>query len=190
MIKDGVDETAVEGAKDIPYAIPKSRVDWHLAPAGVPTFWWRSVGHSHTAFVVETLIDELAHAAGKDPLEFRRGLLDKHPRVKRVLEFAADKAGWGKPPPAGQGRGIAVHESFGSYVAHVAEVSVSERGQVRVHRVVCAIDCGPVVNPDYDPGSDGGRHGVRPHGGAVRRDHVREGPREAAELPRLSDCCA
>ena len=148
LIKDGVDETAVEGAKDIPYAIPNIRVDWHQAPGGVPTLWWRSVGHSHTAFVVETLIDELAHAAGKDPLEFRRGLLGKHPRVKRVLEFVADKAGWGQPPPPGQGRGLAVHESFGSYVAHVAEVSVSDAGQVRVHRVVAAIDCGPVVNPD------------------------------------------
>jgi isoquinoline 1-oxidoreductase beta subunit len=148
LIKDGVDETAVEGAKDIPYAIPNIRVDWHQAPGGVPTLWWRSVGHSHTAFVVETLIDELAHAAGKDPVEFRRGLLGKHPRVKRVLEFVADKAGWGQPPPPGQGRGIAVHESFGSYVAHVAEVSVSDAGQVRVHRMVAAIDCGPVVNPD------------------------------------------
>jgi len=148
MIKDGLDDLAVEGAKDIPYAIPNVRVDWHPAPNGVPTFQWRSVGHSHTAFVVETLIDELAHAAGKDPFEFRRGLLDKHPRARRVLEFVAEKAGWGKPPPQGQGRGIAVHESFGSYAAHVAEVSVSDAGQVRVHRIVCAIDCGPVVNPD------------------------------------------
>jgi isoquinoline 1-oxidoreductase beta subunit len=148
LIKDGIDETAVEGAKDIPYAIPNLRVEWHQAPGGVPTLWWRSVGHSHSAFVVETLIDELAHAAGKDPLEFRRGLLGKHARVKRVLEFVADKAGWGKPPPAGQGRGIAVHESFGSYVAHVADVSVSDAGEVGVHRVVAAIDCGPVVNPD------------------------------------------
>lgn len=148
MIKDGLDELAVEGAKDIPYAIPNVRVDWHPAPNGVPTFQWRSVGHSHTAFVVETLIDELAHAAGKDPFEFRRGLLDKHPRPKRVLELVADKAGWGKPPPQGQGRGIAVHESFGSYAAHVAEVSVSDAGQLRVHRIVAAIDCGPVVNPD------------------------------------------
>jgi isoquinoline 1-oxidoreductase beta subunit len=148
LIKDGIDETAIEGAKDIPYAIPNVRVDWHEAPGGVPTLWWRSVGHSHTAFVVETLIDELAHAAGKDPLEFRRGLLGEQPRVKRVLEFVADKAGWGQPTPQGQGRGIAVHESFGSYVAHVAEVSVSDAGQVRVHRVVAAIDCGPVVNPD------------------------------------------
>ncbi len=148
MIKDGLDDLAVEGARDIPYAIPNVRVDWHPAPNGVPTFQWRSVGHSHTAFVVETLIDELAHAAGKDPFEFRRGLLDKHPRARRVLEFVAEKAGWGKPPPQGQGRGIAVHESFGSYAAHVAEVSVSDAGQVRVHRIVCAIDCGPVVNPD------------------------------------------
>jgi isoquinoline 1-oxidoreductase beta subunit len=148
LIRDGIDETAVEGAKEIPYAIPNIRVDWHQAPGGVPTLWWRSVGHSHTAFVIETLIDELAHAAGKDPLEFRRSLLDKRPRVKRVLEFVAHKAGWGKPPPAGQGRGIAVHESFGSYVAHVAEVSVSDAGVLRVHRVVAAIDCGPVVNPD------------------------------------------
>jgi len=148
MIKDGLDELAVEGAKDIPYAIPNIRMDWHPAPNGVPTFQWRSVGHSHTAFVVETLIDELAHAAGKDPFEFRRGLLDNHPRARRVLEFVADKAGWGRPLPDGHGRGIALHESFGSYVAHVAEVSVSEAGQVRVHRVVAAIDCGPVVNPD------------------------------------------
>jgi isoquinoline 1-oxidoreductase subunit beta len=148
LIKDGIDETAVEGAKDIPYAIPNIRVDWHQAPGGVPTLWWRSVGHSHSAFVVETLIDELAHAAGKDPFEFRRGLLGEQPRVKRVLEFVADKAGWGQSTPPGRGRGIAVHESFGSYVAHVAEVSVSDAGQVRVHRVVAAIDCGPVVNPD------------------------------------------
>ncbi len=148
LIKNGIDETAVEGANDIPYAIPNIRVDWHQAPGGVPTLWWRSVGHSHTAFVVETLIDELAHAAGKDPLEFRRGLLGRQPRVKRVLEFVADKAGWGRLLPPGQGQGIAVHESFGSYVAHVAEVSVSDVGQVRVHRVVAAIDCGPVVNPD------------------------------------------
>jgi isoquinoline 1-oxidoreductase beta subunit len=148
IIKDGVDDTAVEGAKDIPYDIPNLLVDWQQAPGGVPCLWWRSVGHSHTAFVVETFIDELAHAAGKDPFEFRRALLDKHPRHKRVLEFVAEKAGWGKAVPAGRGRGIALHESFGSYVAHVAEASVSRDGKVNVHRVVCAIDCGPIVNPD------------------------------------------
>src|SRR5437867_3645802 len=147
VVKEGVDETAVEGAKDIPYEIPNLLVDWHKAPAGVPVLWWRSVGHSHTAFVVETFIDELAHAAGKDPFEFRRELLTKHPRHKRVLEFVAEKAGWGKPLPLGRGRGIALHESFESYVAHVAEVSVKD-GKVRVHRIVAAIDCGPVVNPD------------------------------------------
>jgi isoquinoline 1-oxidoreductase beta subunit len=148
VIKDGVDETSVEGAADLPYAVPNLLVDWQKAPGGVPTLWWRSVGHSHNAFVVETFLDELAHAAGKDPYEYRRALLGQHPRHKRTLELAADKAGWGKPPPEGRGRGIALHESFGSFVAQVAEVSVSGEGKVRVHRVVCAIDCGPTVNPD------------------------------------------
>jgi isoquinoline 1-oxidoreductase beta subunit len=148
LIKDGVDESAVEGAKDNPYDIPNLLVDWQQAPGGVPTLWWRSVGHSHTAFVVETFLDELAHAAGKDPYEYRRGLLGKAPRHKRVLEFIAEKAGWDKPPPEGRGRGIALHESFGSYVAHVVEASISKEGKLRVHRVVAAIDCGPVVNPD------------------------------------------
>jgi isoquinoline 1-oxidoreductase beta subunit len=109
--------------------------------------WWRSVGHSHTAFVVESFIDEVAHAAGKDPYRFRYDLLTKHPRHRGVLELAAKKAGWGSGLPKGRGRGIAVHASFGSYAAQVAEVSV-EDGRVRVHRVVCAIDCGQVVNPD------------------------------------------
>jgi isoquinoline 1-oxidoreductase beta subunit len=148
LVKDGLDETAVEGAKDIPYEVPNVLVDWRQAPRGVPTLWWRSVGHSHTAFVVETFIDELAHAAGKDPYEFRRGMLAKKPRHQRVLELVAEKAGWDKPPPEGRGRGIAVHESFGSFLAHVVEVSISPEGKLRVHRVVGAIDCGPVVNPD------------------------------------------
>jgi isoquinoline 1-oxidoreductase beta subunit len=148
IIKDGVDETAVEGAADLPYEIPNLLVEWHKAPGGVPTLWWRSVGHSHSAFAVETFLDELARAAGKDPYEYRRGLLEDHPRHRRVLELATGKAGWGKPLAEGHGRGLAVHESFGSFVAQVAEVSVSREGAVRVHRVVCAIDCGPVVNPD------------------------------------------
>jgi isoquinoline 1-oxidoreductase beta subunit len=148
IIKDGVDDTAVEGARDIPYEIPNLLVDWQQAPGGVPTLWWRSVGHSHTAFVVETFLDELAHAAGKDPYEYRRARLGKHPRHKRVLELAAEKAGWGKPLPTGRGRGIALHESFGTFVAQVAEVSLTKEGAIKVHRVVCAIDCGPVVNPD------------------------------------------
>jgi len=148
MVKDGVDEVAVEGANDVPYDLPNLFVDYQQAPGGVPTLWWRSVGHSHSAFAVESFIDELAHAAGKDPFEYRRSLLSKQPRHKRVLELAADKAGWGKPLSEGRARGIAVHDSFGSYVAHVAEVSVSRQGELKVHRVVCAIDCGPVVNPD------------------------------------------
>ncbi|MBW8879141.1 MAG: xanthine dehydrogenase family protein molybdopterin-binding subunit [Acidobacteria bacterium] len=148
MIKDGIDPTAVEGASDSQYvtAIPHHRVELHTVDPGIPVLWWRSVGSSHTAFAVESFVDELAHAAKRDPLEFRRALLAKAPRMRAVLELAAEKAGWGSAPPAGRGRGLAVHESFGSIVAHVAEVSV-DGGHVRVHRVVCAIDCGVCVNP-------------------------------------------
>ncbi|HEY6008488.1 MAG TPA: xanthine dehydrogenase family protein molybdopterin-binding subunit [Geobacteraceae bacterium] len=148
MIKDGIDDTSVEGASDIPYAIPNLRVDLHTPKLGVPVIWWRSVGHSHTAFVVECFLDEVALAAGKDPLELRRALLADKPRHLGVLEMAAQKAGWGTTLPAGRGRGIAVHESFGSFIAQVAEVSVGDDGRIRVHRVACAIDCGRTVNPD------------------------------------------
>jgi isoquinoline 1-oxidoreductase subunit beta len=151
MIKDGVDPTCVEGAADSPYvtAIANHRVDLaavDIGVAGVPVLWWRSVGHSHTAFAVESFVDELAHAAGRDPLEMRRAMLAGAPRVRAVLDLAAAKAGWGSPLPAGRARGIAVHESFGSIVSHVAEVSVEE-GRIRVHRVVTAVDCGICVNP-------------------------------------------
>ncbi|MDQ6801785.1 MAG: xanthine dehydrogenase family protein molybdopterin-binding subunit [Acidobacteriota bacterium] len=148
IVKNGVDETAVEGASDLPYDVPNVQVEWKQAPSGVPTLWWRSVGHSHTAFVIESFIDELAHAAGKDPYEYRRSLLGKNTRHLGVLNLVAEKAGWGKPLPQGRYRGIALHDSFGSYIAQVAEVSVSKKGEVKVHRVVCAIDCGPTVNPD------------------------------------------
>jgi isoquinoline 1-oxidoreductase beta subunit len=146
--KADVDPASVEGAKEIPYEIPNILVDLHSPKIGVPVQWWRSVGHSHTAFVVESFIDEVAHEAGKDPYAFRRKLLVKHPRHDGVLKLAAEKSGWGRPLSKGRGRGIAVHESFGSFVAQVAEVSVSAAGEVRVHRVVCAIDCGKIVNPD------------------------------------------
>jgi isoquinoline 1-oxidoreductase beta subunit len=149
MIKDGIDATAVEGASDSPYVtgLPNYRVELHTTDPGVPVLWWRSVGNSHTAFAVESFVDELAYAAQRDPLAFRKALLAKSPRVRAVLELAAEKAGWGTtPPPPGHARGLAVHESFGSIVAHVAEVSV-DGGQIRVHRVVCAIDCGICVNP-------------------------------------------
>ena len=146
--KKDVDPASVEGAKEIPYEIPNILVDLHSPKIDVPVQWWRSVGHSHTAFVVESFIDEVAHEAGKDPYEFRRKLLARHPRHSGVLKLAAEKAGWGRPLPKGRGRGIAVHESFGSFVAQVAEASVSAEGDVRVHRVVCAVDCGRIVNPD------------------------------------------
>ena len=148
LMKEGIDQTSVEGAADTPYAIPNILVDLHSPKIGVPVQWWRSVGHSHTAFVVETFIDELAHAAGKDPYEFRVALLKKHPRNVGVLKLAAEKAGWGKPLPAGHAGGIAVHESFGSFISQVAEVSVKPDGKVTVHKVVCTIDCGKIVNPD------------------------------------------
>lgn len=148
LVKDGLDETSVEGAKDIPYDVPNILVDLHTPKYPITVQWWRSVGHSHTAFVVETFIDDVAHAAGKDPYEFRRSLLSKDPRRKALLELVAQKAGWGSALPAGHGRGIAVHHSFGSYVAQVAEVSVNREGEVRVHKVMCAVDCGRIVNPD------------------------------------------
>lgn len=149
LVKDGVDGTSVEGAANSPYlqSIPEYRVDLHSPEIPIPVLWWRSVGHSHTAFVVESFIDELAHAARKDPVAFRRELLPEGSRHRRVLDRAAEAFGWGKPLPAGHAAGIAVHESFESFVAQAAEVSV-EQGRIRVHRIVCAIDCGPVVNPD------------------------------------------
>lgn len=149
MIKDGVDATSVEGVADAAYmhAIPNHHISLHTPKSTIPVLWWRSVGHSHTAFVMESLIDEAAHAAHIDPLAYRRRLLKDHPRHLNALNLAAEKAQWDKPLPPGQFRGIAVHESFGAYVAQVAEVSVSE-GTVKVHRVVCAIDCGLVVNPE------------------------------------------
>jgi len=143
-----IDETSVEGAADTPYAFPAILVDLHSPKLPVTVQWWRSVGHSHTAFVVESFLDELAHATGQDPVALRRTLLAKHPRHLGVLNLAVQKAGWGKPLPAGHAVGVAVHSSFGSYVAEVAEVSVNEKGKVRVHRVVCAVDCGRIVNPD------------------------------------------
>jgi isoquinoline 1-oxidoreductase beta subunit len=140
------DPASVEGVDDLPYAIPNVAVESHQAEINVPVQWWRSVGHSHTAFAVECFIDELAALAGKDPYQFRRALLQKQPRHLGVLNLAAEKARWDRPLPKGVGRGIAVHFAFGSYAASVAEVSVTE-DKVRVHRMVCAIDCGQYVNP-------------------------------------------
>ncbi len=148
MTHDGIDATSVEGAANLPYSIPNIEVGLHSPKNVVPVQWWRSVGHSHTAFVVETMMDELAHQAGQDEVQYRLALLEKSPRHAGVLKLAADKSGWGKAKlPAGHALGVAVHQSFDSVVAEIAEVSI-EGGKVRVHRVVCAVDCGMVVNPD------------------------------------------
>ena len=143
-----IDNAAMAALRDLPYDIPNVRIEWVNKDFGVPLGFWRSVGSSQNGFIVESFVDELAHLAGQDPYEYRRALLGKSPRHKAVLELAATKANWGSPLPAGHGRGIAVCFSYGSYAAHVAEVSVAEDGAVRVHKVVGAIDCGIAVNPD------------------------------------------
>ena len=149
IIKDGIDPTSVEGAATIAYEIPHVSVDLATTKTGVPVLWWRVVGSSHTTFAVETFMDQVAHAAGKDPFEFRRKLLAKEPRMKAVLELAAEKAGWSSGPlPKGKGRGIAVAEAFKTFVAQVVEVTIQESGRVKVDRVVCAVDCGVAINPD------------------------------------------
>jgi isoquinoline 1-oxidoreductase beta subunit len=148
MMKNGVDPSMVEGADDLPYTIPNFRVSGHIEPVGVPVLWWRSVGHTHTAYSTETFLDELADAAKADPVEFRRKLLKNSPRHLGVLELVAEKSGWGSPLPEGRARGIAVHKSFDSYVAQVAEVSVGKDGLPKVERVVCVVDCGIAINPD------------------------------------------
>jgi len=148
LVKNGVDGTSVEGAANLPYDIPNLTVELHTTQVGVPVHSWRSVGSTHTAYSTETFLDELAHAAGRDPLEVRRALLAKHPRHLGTLNLAAEKAGWGEPLPAGRARGIAVHESFDTVVAQVAEVSRRSDGLPKVERVVCAVDCGTAVNPD------------------------------------------
>jgi isoquinoline 1-oxidoreductase beta subunit len=147
LVKDGVDATITEGVVDTPYQLPNMQVSVHHPEVNVPVLWWRSVGHTHTAFVMETLIDEMAAAARQDPIAYRLALLDsKHARHRAVLTLVRERSGWDKPPPKGHGRGVAVHESFGSVCAHVVEVSVQDK-RIRVHRVTSAIDCGTAVNP-------------------------------------------
>jgi isoquinoline 1-oxidoreductase beta subunit len=148
-VKKGIDPAAVDGIENTPYDIPNFKVEYVRIDTPVPVGFWRSVGNSHNAFTMESFMDEMAHAAGKDPLEFRLSLLKNNPRPRRLLEMVAEKAGWGKPPRGGRAIGIAQHFSFGTYVADIAEVSVNkETGEIKVHKVVCAVDCGSVVNPD------------------------------------------
>jgi isoquinoline 1-oxidoreductase subunit beta len=145
----GLDPDTTEGAIDLVYALPNMHVEYVRAePPGIPTAFWRSVGPSHTVFVVESFMDELAAAAKQDAVAYRLALVDKTPRAKAVLELAAQKAGWGQPLPKGTGRGVSLQHAFATYMAQIAEVEVSKDGTVRVRRVVCAVDCGTVVNPD------------------------------------------
>jgi len=146
---NGLDPDTTEGAIDLTYALPNMHVEYlRIEPPGIPTAFWRSVGPSHNVFVVESFMDELAAAARQDAVAYRLALLDKAPRAKAVLELAAEKAGWGQPLPDRVGRGVSVQFVFATYLAQIAEVEVSRDGAVRVRRVVCAVDCGTVVNPD------------------------------------------
>ena len=147
-VSEGVDHSSVEGLEDATYAIPNFRGEVHNTAVKVPVLWWRSVGHTHTAYAMETMIDRAATAAGRDPLAFRLALLADDARKTGVLKLVAEKAGWGTPPPAGRWRGIAVQKSFNSYVAEIAEVSRRDDGTFKVEKVWCAVDCGVPVNPD------------------------------------------
>jgi len=148
MVQNGVDPTSVEGANNLPYAIPNQTVGLTTTDVGVPVLWWRSVGSTHTAFAAEAFIDEIAEAAGRDPIEYRLSMLDPQSRHAVVLKLAAEKAEWTKPLPKGRFRGVSVAESFGSVVAQIAEVSTDGSGGIKVERVVAAVDCGLAVNPD------------------------------------------
>lgn len=148
LVKNGIDLTSVEGASNIPYEIPNVRVDLSTMVTGVPVLWWRSVGSTHTAYAVEAFIDELASAAAKDPVDFRRALLAKHPRHRAVLDLVAEKAAWSKPVTPGHFRGVALAESFNTVVAEIAEISLGASGRFTVERVVAAVDCGTAINPD------------------------------------------
>jgi isoquinoline 1-oxidoreductase beta subunit len=148
IVKDGVDHASEEGIEDATYAIPNFKSDVHNTKAGVTLLWWRSVGHSHTAYAMECMMDRAAAAAGSDPLAFRLALLKGDARKTGVLKLVAEKAGWGKPAPQGRWRGIAVQKSFNSYVAEIAEISRRDDGTFKIEKVWCAVDCGIPVNPD------------------------------------------
>jgi isoquinoline 1-oxidoreductase beta subunit len=148
MIENGVDATSVEGASNLPYAVPNLKIDLTTTDVKIPVLWWRSVGSTHTAYVMETFVDELAAAANRDPVEFRLSMLEKHPRHAAVLRLAAEKAEWDKPLPEGRFRGVALHESFHTYVAEVVEITFKGGNDFTVDRVVCAVDCGTAINPD------------------------------------------
>lgn len=194
----GPDKTTSEGSFDQPYEWPAARIRHELVELPVPVAFWRSVGHSHQAFFKESFVDELAAAANADPVAFRLGLLARHPRHARVLQRAAEAAGWGRPPgPAADGapvaRGVALHQSFGSIVAQVAEVSLGADRRIRVHRVVCAIDCGIAVNPDHvrqqmEGGIVFGLSAALYGAIDIERGRVRQGNFHDYPCLRLEDC--
>jgi isoquinoline 1-oxidoreductase beta subunit len=147
--KDGIDPDAVDGAIDMPYAIPNKRVEYvREEPPGIPTAFWRGVGPTHNVYVIESFVDELAAIAKKDPVEYRRAMLGNNPRALYVLNRAAEIASWGKPLGDRRGRGVCVHNAFGSYMSQIAEVTVAKSGVVNVDRVVVVVDTGVAVNPD------------------------------------------
>ena len=147
-VQNGIDNSSVEGSRNLPYTIPNLEMTINNVELGVPVLWWRSVGHTQNGYVTEAFLNELIATAGKDAVEVRRRLLSDHPRHLGVLNLAAKKSNWGEDLGPGRGRGIAVHESFGSFVAEVVDVTVTDDGEFSIDRVVCAVDCGIAVNPD------------------------------------------
>ncbi len=186
-LKNGLDGDAVEAAAG-PYSFSNLLIDYvrHEPPHGLTTGWWRGVGVTHNAFMVEGFIDELAAEANADPVEYRRRLLGKSPRARAVLDLAAEKAGWGQPLPGGRSHGVAVILGFGTYVAQVVEISIGKDGQVRVHRVVCAVDCGQIDQSRYYQGADARRDHLRPERCALWRDHAEGRPCRAEQFRQLS----
>jgi isoquinoline 1-oxidoreductase beta subunit len=148
LVHDGIDKTSVEGVEDTPYTIDNFTVELNTTDVRVPGLWWRSVGHTHTAYAMETMVDQLAKAAERDPVDFRRDMLSNDARKLGVLDLVAEKSGWGEPVPTGRARGVAVHKSFSTYVAQVVEISQQDDGVIKVEKVWCAVDCGIAVNPD------------------------------------------
>jgi isoquinoline 1-oxidoreductase beta subunit len=147
-MKGGIDPDAVSGITDMPYSLPNLLVNYVMVNSPVAVGWWRSVGYSVNAFTVESFMDELAHAAGKDPIQFRLNHMEKGSRPYKILSLLAEKSGWGTPVPEGRARGVAVTSCFESCAAHMAEVSINKNGRITVHRMVCALDCGTAVYPD------------------------------------------
>jgi isoquinoline 1-oxidoreductase beta subunit len=191
-IKNGIDVTSVEGAAMIPYAIPNLRVELTTTAIGIPVLWWRAVGSTHTAYAVEAFIDEVAEAAGKDPVAFRLDLLKDRPQHAGVLKLAAEKAGWDRSLPNGRFRGVAVAESFKTYVAQIAEVTLDGRGQPKVERVICAVDCGVAVNPDMiraqmEGGIGFGLGAIMKSQITIERGVVQEGNFDGYDVLRLNE---